>query len=285
MLKKQVNFLFTRIFLTKTSNEFVAILGTVWLLIEATAFFFPEQIGSNRLPLFVFTFTSAFVLSLVNSFPKLSYSQKFRRSNIDIVVKVSDILEEINDKECNIIIGINNGLILKKERLIGSQSLKSQITHKFYQGKSTLVDQEIANVLTNKKLVDDIDGVYEVPIGSVAILRINSSKLFFLVNKEKRSNKTVKNISKEDFWLALCNVWEAVKNNGYNHPVVIPVLGAGLGRAPASRISLVQLILTSFAISNREFRITSKLTVVIDRENYSPEEMLEISNFIAALDL
>ncbi len=285
MLKKQIKFIFKKTYLTNLCNKFLAIFGTIWLFIESASFFLPEQTSNNRLTLLVLAVTSASILSIASSFPRLSYSKNFRRSNVEIAVQVGSILEKIDNTERNVIIGINNSLIVNKEELIGNQSLRSQIINKFYQGKSNLLDKDIANSLSNKKLLNNVDGVYEVPIGSVGLVKINKTKIFFLINKEKRFDKAIKNISKEDFWLALCNLWEAIKNQGYNHPVVIPVLGSGLGRAPASRISLIQLILTSFAISNREFRITSKLTLMIYEKDYDPEEVSEVISFIEALDL
>ncbi len=285
MLKKQIKFILTKTYLTNLCNKFLAVFGTIWLFRESASFFLPEQTGSHRLTLFLLAFSSASILSIVSSFPRLLYNKKFRKSNVEIAVKLGSILEEVNDAERNVVIGINNSFTVNKEGSIGNQSLRSQIINKFYQGKSNLLDKDMANSLSNKKLLNDVDGVYEVPIGSVGLVKINKTKIFFLINKEKRFDKAIKNISKEDFWVALCNLWEAIKNQGYNHPVVIPVLGSGLGRAPASRISLIQLILTSFAISNREFRITSKLTLIIYEKDYDPEEVYEVISFIEALDL
>ena len=65
----------------------------------------------------------------------------------------------------------------------------------------------------------------------------------------------------------------------------MPVLGSKAGRAPASRISLIQLILISFAIANRSVPITERLTILIREHDYCPNEMFEIFRFMDELDL
>jgi hypothetical protein len=283
-LHKQLNFLLRKQTLFKLTNSFLIIFGIIWLFIESAAFFFSEYLSNYRSTLFILIFASASVLSLIFSFPRLKYSRTFTRLNVEVAVKVGDILEETENSVCNVVFGSNDTFTIKTERIAGSQSIRSQIVNKFYQGKLHLFDQEILDSLNEKQLVDETSETYKVPVGSVGVVRLDSIKAFCLVNKEKIVGKTT-NISKENLWLALCNLWEVVKNKGGNNPVIVPVLGAGFGRAPASRISLIQLILMSFAVSNREFRITRKLIIMIQEEDYTPNEMSEIIAFIDALDL
>jgi hypothetical protein len=283
-LHKQLNFLLRKQTLFKLTNSFLIIFGIIWLFIESAAFFFSEYLSNYRSTLFILIFASASVLSLIFSFPRLKYSRTFTRLNVEVAVKVGDILEETENSVCNVVFGSNDTFTVKTERIAGSQSIRSQIVNKFYQGKLHLFDQEILDSLNEKQLVDETSETYKVPVGSVGVVRLDSIKVFCLVNKEKIVGKTT-NISKENLWLALCNLWEVVKNKGGNNPVIVPVLGAGFGRAPASRISLIQLILMSFAVSNREFRITRKLIIMIQEEDYTPNEMSEIIAFIDALDL
>ena len=88
MLKKQIGFIFTKTYLTNLCNKFLAVFGTIWLFIESASFFLPEQTSNNRLTLLVLAVTSASILSITSSFPRLSYSKNFRRSNVEIAVQV-----------------------------------------------------------------------------------------------------------------------------------------------------------------------------------------------------
>jgi Domain of unknown function (DUF6430) len=283
-LNKQLEYFFRRETLVKVANNFLVIFGTLWLFTESAAFFFSEYLSSYRSALFLVIFASAFISSLVLSFPKLQHSRAFTRLNVEVAVTVGDVLKEIEDGACNVVFGASDTFTVKTERIAGKQSIRSQLANKFYQGNSHLFDKDIVDSLSEKRLVDEISGTYKVPVGSVGVVKIGDIKIFCLVNKEKVVGKTT-NISKENLWLALCNLWETVKNKGGNYPIIVPVLGAGFGRAPASRISLIQLILMSFAVSNREFRITKKLTIMIHEQDYSPSEMSEVIAFIDALDL
>lgn len=283
-LNKQLEYFLRRETLIKVANNFLMVFGTLWLFTESAAFFFSEYLSNYRSVIFLVIFSSAFISSLVLSFPRLRYSRAFTRLNVEVAVKVGDVLREIENGACNVVFGASDTFTIKTERIAGKQSIRSQLANKFYQGKWHLFDKDIVASLSEKSLVDEISGTYKVPIGSVGVVKIGDIKTFCLVNKEKAVGKTT-NISKENLWLALCNLWEAVKNKGGNYPVIIPVLGAGFGRAPASRISLIQLILMSFAVSNREFRITKRLTIMIHEQDYNPGEMSEVIAFIDALDL
>ena len=283
-LNKQLKFFLRRETLVKLVNNFLISFGTIWLFIESAAFFFAEYVGNYRSILFIIIFTSASVLSFILSFPRLKYSRKFTKLNVEVFIKVGGVLEEIESEVHNVVVGVSDTFTVAKERKAGKQSLRSQIVNKFYQGKSHLFDKDIIDSLSSKKLVDEVNGTYKVPVGSVRVVKIGNIKAFCLINKEKIVDKAT-NISKENLWLALCNLWEAVRDKGGINSVVIPVLGSGFGRAPVSRISLIQLILMSFAVSNREFRITKKLTIMIHEQDYSPSEMSEAIAFIEALDL
>jgi Domain of unknown function (DUF6430) len=282
--KKQLEYFLRRETLVKLANNFLIVFGILWLFTESTAFFFSEYLSNYRSPLFLVIFVTSLISSLVLSFPRLQYSRIFPRLNLEIDVKVGDVLKETENGACNIVFGSNDTFITKVEKRAGKQSIRSQLANNFYQGKSHLFDKAIVDSFREKRLVDEIRGTYKVPVGSVGVVKTGNIKTFCLVNTEKVVGKTT-NISKENLWLALCNLWEAVKNQGDNHPVIVPVLGAGLSRASASRVSLIQLILMSFAVSNREFRITKKLTIIIHEQDYSPSEMSEVIAFIDALDL
>jgi hypothetical protein len=61
-------------------------------------------------------------------------------------------------------------------------------------------------------------------------------------------------------------------------------LGAGLAGFQASRISLIQLLLLSFAIATREKIVTRKLTLMIWEGDYDPREMSEAIEMIKTLE-
>jgi hypothetical protein len=277
---KNIKFLLSSRFPVNLFKHFFIAFGTLWLLVESFCFFLP-QIMEKRSVLFSITLIGALIWALIHSFPRRSYKFKFKRTGIEIEIKVGDLFDETS----NIIIGIDNYLPTKSKQL-GGNSVRSQLTRKLYNGDGGLLNKAIISSLgnSNVELVNEKEGSFKTNIRSVAVLEAVNQKIFFMINQENKPDKIVP-IHEEVLWSTYCNLWDVVKQKGYNKPLAVPLIGSGYGRAPISRPILIQLMLFSFAIANREFPITKKLTVVIHESEYDPAEMAETVVFIKKLDL
>ncbi|MGD1941441.1 MAG: macro domain-containing protein [Leptolyngbyaceae cyanobacterium] len=284
-LGARVGFLFDRRVLGKGLQIFIAIFGTIWLFMESLSFFFESHLVIARFEIFIFTIIFSTIIALYVSFPRLSYTRKYRKSNVEISVEVGDLLSHLKSGVSHVAVGKHNCFSTQLSRL-NRKSLRSQIVADFYAGRAEALDKDILNSLPRKQVIKKSDHVYEVAINSIATVEINDKNIFFLINQRyDHIKQELHDTAKEDIWLGFCNLWTAVKSKGGNSPIAVPVLGSRIGRAPASRISLIQLILISFAIANRSVPITERLTIVIRELDYSPNEMFEISRFMDDLDL
>lgn len=281
----RIKFLFTFRSLNRTLQEFIKIFGVIWLFIEALSFFFQETITAHRLSAFTLTVFFSIAISVYLSFPRLSYTCPYRKSNLEISISVGDLLVNLKDGTSHIVIGSHNHFTLQESQISG-RSLRSQVVKAFYDQRGDRLDRKIIRSLPREKIIGKVGKTYKVAVGSVAVVELGKSKAFFLINQQyDHKNRQLYDMQKEDIWLGLCNLWAAVKSNGNQLPIAVPILGAKIGKAPASRMSLVQLILISFAIANRSAPITERLTVVINPDDYSPGEMFEIIRFMDGLDL
>jgi hypothetical protein len=285
VLREQVMFLLSRGSLVKLSQNFLTIFGIIWLFVESSSFFFSDYLNGYRVNVFILSSSVSLIISILLVLPKSRYIRRFKSSGLEIEVKVGDLLEEFDSGNSDIVVGINNYLTPLANRQVG-QSLKSQIAIKYYQSRWDRLDRDIVDSLneSDKQLIDNSQKVYKASIGSVAAVKIRDRKIFFLINQEYQHQEGLKNISKQNLWFGLCNLWDVVKNKGNNYNISIPVLGSGLGRAPAFRLPLIQLILISFMISSREALISRRLTIVIQAQDYNPEEMSEIISFIERIN-
>jgi hypothetical protein len=112
---KQLEFFLRRETLLKLANNFVVVFGTIWLFIESAAFFFAEYLSNYRSTLFLVIFASAFVSSFILSFPKLQYGKVFSRLNVEVAVKVGDVLKEIENGACNVVFSASDTFTIKTE--------------------------------------------------------------------------------------------------------------------------------------------------------------------------
>ena len=183
-LDVRVRFLFSRQVLNTFFRAFVGLFGTVWLFVEALSFFFEDYLTPLKPNIFVFIIIFSAIISLYISFPKLSYTRKYRKSNVEISVKIGDLLDDVRDGASHIAVGINNRLTPQSISQATGKSLRLQIATAFFGGRSDLLDKSVLRSLSRQDIVARIGSEYKASLGSISVVKINKSKIFFLINQE-----------------------------------------------------------------------------------------------------
>ncbi|MCU0644539.1 MAG: DUF6430 domain-containing protein [bacterium] len=221
------------------------------------------------------------VWAIALSFPPIAYIKESSSSNLKIEVKLGDIFSESSD----IAFGTSDYFDSEYPSIISEHCLKAQFIKRFYDGNHAFLDKEIEASLKEQNIKGTMDKTkafgkhLRYPIGTVAVVPFNNRKAFLSVFSEMKPDK-VTNISRKSIWESLCKLWDAVRRNRALHSIAIPVWGAGFGLAPANRVSLIQLILTSFIMANKEQTVSQKLIIMIYEKDYHPREMMKIKKLI-----
>ena len=139
MIKKRLKYLFSRSAFNDLRIHFLQALGVLWLFIEASSFFFKE-IGNNKVQLFCAFILAALVWTIWRAFPPLHYSKKSRASNVEIEIKVGDLLKE----PCNIAFGCSECFDTDSKKIISPDSLMGQLVINSFGGVHTALDNEIS---------------------------------------------------------------------------------------------------------------------------------------------
>lgn len=280
LLLKRTHYFFSKDNLKTVFQSFFLALGFLWLILEFSAFFFPNYIQKSSIIFYLAIVVSA-LWAIAMSFPPISYSKESSSSNLIIEVKLGDIFSEPS----NIAIGTSNYFDSEYPNIISEHCLKAQFIKRFYDSNPGFLDKEIEKSIDEQMIKGEPNDTktfgkkIRYPIGTVAVVPFNNHKALLSVFSEMQSDKTTV-ISRKSIWESLCNLWDAARRQKSLHSIAIPVWGAGFGLAPANRISLIQLILTSFIMANREWTVSRKLSILIYEKDYDPREMMKIKKLI-----
>jgi hypothetical protein len=220
-----------------------------------------------------------------HALPPQKYRKKSRLSGVEIEISTGNLFEE----QGNIAFGCSDCFDTEPETVVGPNSLIAQLVTIFHKGDHKALDSLILQYLDNQKIrgKNDPDKLFgkniRFDLGTVAIVPVRDKKAFLLVFSVTNDDKTT-TTSTEELWMSLCRLWVAIRRNGFLSPIAVPVFGSGLARFPASRISLIQLLLLSFVIASRESKVSKKLTLVISEHDYDPAEMMEAIGLLETLD-
>ncbi len=290
MLKKRIKFLFSKEAFKNLLSHFLQASGVLWLFVEVVSYFFPELLEIRKQKFYGAIIFAVFIIfavlwTITRSFPPLYYSKRSRPSNVEIEIKIGNLLEQPG----NIAFGCSECFDSEPGKVIASSSLMAQIVDNSFGGDHTLLDSKITQSLNAQAITGKLDPNksfgknIRFEIGTVAVIPVRNRKVFLVAFSTTNDDKTT-TTTKEDLWASLCHLWTAVRQQGFLEPVAVPVLGAGLARFPASRISLIQLLLLSYAIATRQALVSRKLTLVISENDYHPEEIAEAVELLNTLE-
>ena len=195
MIKRRIRYLFSISTIQTLFRYFVETLGLLWLLTEVSAFFI-DWINNNRGKLFYGFLAFSLVLTIIRAFPRLSFSNKSRASNVEIEIKVGNLLSE----RSNIAFGCSDCFDSKPNEVIGARSIMAQIVNKSFGGNSLLLDTQISEFLNVNSIIGVVDSKktfgknIRYKIGTVAVIPINDKKTFFTVfSTTNNDDKTTTN--------------------------------------------------------------------------------------------
>lgn len=227
----------------------------------------------------------AFIFAMLLAFPSLSCSRRSKATDVEIEIKIGNLFDQV----CDIAIASSDCFDTDAPNVIPSKSLKAQLIKRAFKNDHHLLDSLLDSFLNEHKVGGKLDNAktfgkkLRFPIGTVAVVPEGNRKIFIFVLTKILKDKTTPT-SGEDLWISLNRLWAAVRQHGAQSPIAIPLFGAGLAAALTSRVSLVQLILISFAIATRQRKVTKKLIITIYDADYDPEEMMEFGKLLNTIE-
>lgn len=272
--------LISRIRFIRIGNSFISNFGLLWLLVEPAALFFPEKLNFGWLGYFGLAAT-AFVVAIVQHFPRVSTCQALSSPDSEIELKIGDIF----DQESHLVIGFNDVFDTDLGEIIKPSSVQGQFLTKIYGSDRTRLDTEIEMALQpyHHLRVEELSKVKgktgRYPIGTTLTLGSYDRRYFLTAYGYMNNDLTVQ--SNSDYILvSLSNLWKEVRLKGHGMNVAIPIVGADLARTGLPRMALAKLIITSFIIASKEKYVTRKLTVTIFPRDLDSIDFYELEDFL-----
>lgn len=283
LLSKKISFLIL--------HNFLFAFGFFWLIIECPSALhseFQKMISKYDPWILVIIVLLSLLYAVYKTFPRITYTKKFKSTQTSISLKVGDLLDE---KE-NIVIGSSNYFDFNNNRKTGV-SLKSQLISRLFND-----DIDFINNLVQKSLIGleniavfDKEKKYgnktHYPIGTVAVLPDSGRKIFAVISTKliNIGNKTHTQSDPEILNQSLIGLWKQIKLEGSKKRFSLPVLGAGLGNVNLSYLLIIQSIILSYAIYSKSSTISKEMTLVISPNDYNPEDFEEAMQFLNSIQI
>ena len=262
----------TQFSLKRFSGSLLQVFGVLWLLIEATAYFFSDQPWAATIKagwwLFLLT---GIVIGVYHAWPKLSVSERISDTDVDVEVRVANIFS----LDGAVIIGSNTTFdTALEDKTISPKSLQGQFTEKYCPSIPEL-DQQLNTALQNvspsntqRKADKPYGKVKEYELGTVAPIEIGGKCAYFVAITSLNEHR-VANVDPDDFLDALPQMWAAIRSRGGFEPLCCPVLGSGFARLNSTREELIRGIIKSFvATTAEEAKLCEKLTIAISPKDF-----------------
>ncbi len=194
--------------------------------------------------------------------PVSRVTYKVPKRDIKFEVKIGDIFAEPGD----IIVSTSTTFDTDiASGLISPESLQGQVALRFFQGNTTLIDQQLDASLANISFTDNANAPgkkREYPIGTVAKVSTGNKTFYFLAMSRLNASGTA-GTTLHDVENALEKLWVYVGDNGNLADLTIPLIGTGRGRIDTSRKKMTEKIAQSFADAAKNKLFSNKLTIMI----------------------
>lgn len=282
MLLVRLRFFFLSRAICAALLHFITYVAWFWLIISVGTHFYKNELDWHSPILLVAGCAVALLVAMWRTFPRTKCAIYSKASKTHIEIKVGDLLEE----SCHLVIGVNDCFDTQLPQIISENSIQGKFLIRRYSGRQDLLDKEIGEALDG--LRGQVDATKQFgkstryPVGSVAVLG-TKTKAYLVAFTEMRCDTTTETTT-EFLWASLCALWRSVRRTANLAPVSMPVLGAGLGRAKASWLTLAVLSIASFAMMTREEIISTKLTLLVYPGDYRPEDFAFLCTFLKKLD-
>ena len=249
------------------------ILGILWTLVEATAFFFSEETWASNIKSFWWIFLLVGMgIGMFRGRPKLSLIDRIPELDVDIEVRVGNVFSTNG----TVIIGSNTTFdTTLEDDTISEKSLQGQFTKKYCRSISDL-DNQITSSLNsispnNIRTATGNDKPYgkleEYKFGTVATIEGNGKKAYFVAIAKLNQYRVAK-ANREEFLDSLPRIWSQIRNRGGFESLSCPILGSGFSRLNMSREELIREIIKSFVVATVESKFCEKLTISISFNDF-----------------
>jgi hypothetical protein len=291
MNKLRWEYLINKNILVLIGKNFLVAFGTIWLLIECSSALsakIKDFIAGFDPWILLIASLASLIFSVIKSFPRVSFTKKFKSTQTSISFKVGNLL---NENE-NIVIGSSDYFDFNQNTTTGV-SLKSQMISKLFNNDVDFINNLIQKSLVGLEAIAEknekkFDGnKLRYPAGTVAVLPQASRKIFVVIltklafiGKDKHTESDPQMLNQ-----ALIGLWDKIKVEGSKKKFSIPVLGAGLANVNLSYLLIIQNIILSYAIYSRSSPISKEMTLVINPNDYNPGDFEEAIQFLNSLQI
>ena len=269
-----IRFSACRFRLFRTLNSVLWAFGIMWLLLEITDYFAPEQWAMTIKPYWWVFLLAGIIVGFVRAQPRTSITQRIANTDVSIEIKVADIF----GLPGAIVVGSNTTFDTSiEDGTIDKRSIQGQFTLKYFHDVVQL-DQEITRALQGVSYEElaEAEKPYgnqrKYQIGTVASVQARDKKAYFLAIARLNVHR-VATSSLENILDALPQLWEHVRSRGGIEPICTPLIGSGFSRAVATRDELAQEIIRSFIAASSEKKFCEKLTIAISPKNFSERKV------------
>jgi len=260
-------------------SKFFIVFGCLWLFFEPLALFFDELQGL-RWGGYLLIVCLAAIATYLFFRPKKSFSVILPESNTKVSIAVSDLLEQPG----SIVVGTSDTFDTELGEIINKNSLMGQFLFNVYQSDKSVLDAEISNALKDNHFETDSTKSFgkqnRYPIGTVACLQKNNSNYFLLAFNKMLSNEKRVTTDIGVFWEALSKCWDTVREKGHQESVHVPALGTKYARTGFPINVVIQLIIMSFVIANKQEEVSQSFTVHIHKSDANKVNFVSLKNWL-----
>lgn len=259
---------------------FISIFGTLWLIFEPAAFFFPQWLDWGIWG-YIGLVIASFIIALLWLRPKRIITHRLSTPDTTIEIKVGDLFDE---KE-HLVIGANDVFDTELGDIIKPTSVQGQFLQRIYNGDVARLDEDISTALKpfesqKKHAPDKTRGKqWRYPLGIALALR-EGRRYYFLSAYGRMGNDLMVQSSVDYIWQSLNTLWETIRQYGHTYSVAMPIIGTDLARIKFHRKAMIQLIVLSFIAASKEKIVTSKLTIVVHPNDLASVNVAELEEFL-----
>lgn len=243
--------------------------SAVWTIISSLAFSFPalrpSSLNLGVVVVLVFIVLGSLVWGLYRVLPQQSVQIRMQSIDTTVNVEFGDLFKAEGSKA----IAVNEFFDSQLGNPVARRSLHGQLIEGMFQDHSERFDE-----LVNEELTDEAFEEIERPdgknrqykIGTTAVIKVGAER-FFLPALCKTDVGTYKAYCDVPMFLkALDGLWSAVRTRAGGEPVSVPLIGGGLSGIGLPPYQLLQMIILSIIIANKNGHIRSEIHIIILQE-------------------
>jgi len=243
--------------------------GVLWLVVEVTAFFWPDFSAGTKSYWWLFLVTGTAV-GLFRAWPRLSVCAFVSGTDCSITIRVCDLFAVAG---VAYVVGTNTTFDTAiEDGTIHPASVQGQFTTRLCSSRQQL-DRDIAHSLegipSSAVLPQDkaYGKLHRYEIGTVASVLVQKRRAYLVAIATLNAHK-VAQARRRDVSDALPRLWEYIRTRGSLDVLCCPILGSGFSRLDATREALVHEIVRSFIPAVRAGTFCRGLIIVVSPRDF-----------------